>query len=278
MIALAIAFPAISPTIVSIGGLHLRWYGVMYVIAFVLGSWIAATLLARYQRVRGLNQKGLEDLLFWVILGVIAGGRVGYILFYNLPYYLQNPLELLAVWKGGMSFHGGLIGVAIAGWLFVRKHKLSLLEVGDLLAVPSALGLMFGRIGNFINAELVGRPASPDLPWAMYFPNDLVARHPVQLYSAGKDLLLFALLLVLYRRVERRGVVLGALFLGYGILRTTVELFREPDAHIGFIGSVTLGQLLSLPLIVLGAWMLWDAWKRGRAADGPSNSSTLKSL
>lgn len=259
-----LVFPYIDPTIVRIGGLSVRWYGLMYVLAFVLGSWLLGVLVRRYRRI-ALTPTLIGDLVFWVTIGVILGGRIGYVLFYNLPYYLGHPLSTLAIWEGGMSFHGGLIGVAVAGSLFSRKYRLSLLPIGDLLAVPSALGLAFGRVGNFLNAELVGRPT--DLPWGMLFPGELTPRHPSQLYAVAKDLLLFVALWQVYRRSKVDGTTIFSLLLLYGCLRFLVEFTREPDVQIGYIGPFTLGQLLCIPMVLIGGGgLIWLRPKRGTRA------------
>ena len=250
---MALVFPTIDPVLVSVGGFSVRWYGLMYIAAFLIGHALLRRLVQTVHRIR-MTDDQLGELVSTTVLGVILGGRLGYVLFYNLPYYIEHPLEIVAVWNGGMSFHGGLIGVALVGTWFIRKYHLSLLALGDLMVGPSALGLMFGRIGNFINAELPGRPT--DLPWGMYFPGELVARHPSQLYAAGKDLFLFLLLWVVYHRAKRDGTTLGVFLAGYGLLRFLVEFTREPDVQVGFIGPFTEGQLLSIPLMLLGAWLL----------------------
>jgi len=262
---LALAFPAIDPVAIEIGPLQIRWYALAYLAGLLLGWWLARRLVR--QPGWKLTPELVDDLLFYVTLGVILGGRLGYVLFYNLPYYAQNPLQILFVWRGGMSFHGGLIGVLLAALWFCRKHRLAFIEVGDLLAAVAPLGLLFGRIANFINGELWGRPS--DLPWAVVFPRaGPEPRHPSQLYEAALEGLLLFLLLQLFawrpRVREREGLLSGLFLTGYAIARIAVEFFREPDPQLGYLfGFVTMGQLLSLPLLFGGLWLL--RWGRRRA-------------
>jgi phosphatidylglycerol:prolipoprotein diacylglycerol transferase len=234
-----------------------------------LAAFIAVILLGRRRIATrpdlGWNNKALDDLLFWGVLGVVLGGRLGQVLFYEPGYYLAHPGEIIAIWKGGMSFHGGLIGVLIALWAFGRNTGRSFLQVGDFVAPLVPLGLAFGRIGNFINAELWGRAAPPDLPWAMVFPHvDQIPRHPSQLYQAGLEgLLLFVLLWAYSARPRPVGAVSGAFLIGYGVLRFVAEYFREPDAGIfGHSYLVSMGQWLSLPMVVIGLWLLLRARSR----------------
>lgn len=251
--------PQIDPIALEIGPLALRWYGLMYVLAFA-----AFYLLGRLRMTRrpetGWTPRELDDLMLWGVLGVVVGGRLGQVLFYEPGYYLANPAEIIAVWRGGMSFHGGLIGVLLVMLWHARRNGRRFLEVGDFVAPLVPLGLMFGRIGNFINAELWGRPADPGLPWAMIFPHvDDLPRHPSQLYQAGLEgLLLFVILWLYTRRPRPVGAASGAFLLGYGILRSVGELFRTPDAGIfGFTWGVSMGQWLSLPMIAIGLVLLY---------------------
>lgn len=254
-----LAYPHIDPIIVHLGPLQVRWYGLMYVLGFI-ASW----LLVRHQiRRHNLTQldRHFENLNLTLILSLVAGGRLGYVLFYNLPYYLANPLEIPATWQGGMSFHGALIGMVLGGLLFCRATKLPFWQSADVYFVTTPIGIGLGRIGNFLNGELYGRVS--DLPWAMVFPaGGPLPRHPSQLYEAGLEgVLLFALLWTIQGRYWRRGWPAGtmtALFLiGYGICRVVVELFRQPDAQIGFVvGSLTMGQLLSSAMIAAGVVIL----------------------
>jgi phosphatidylglycerol:prolipoprotein diacylglycerol transferase len=246
-----ITFPEIDPVIFRIGPLSVRWYGLMYLLGFG-----AAYLLIRHlSRLRNLDlsRDGVSDLLFYGVLGVVLGGRLGYVLFYNPLQYLSRPLEVFAVWQGGMSFHGGLLGVVIAVVFFCRRRKLPILLTGDILATSATIGLGLGRIGNFINGELWGR--TTDLPWGMIFPGGgPLPRHPSQLYEAALEgLLLFVILYFMHRRRVAEGVPFFCFFIGYGLFRFLIEFVRQPDAHLGFLwGGATMGQLLSLPMILFG--------------------------
>jgi phosphatidylglycerol:prolipoprotein diacylglycerol transferase len=246
-----LTYPVIDPVIVHIGPLAIRWYGMMYLLGFV-GGWLVIRHLARLRSLP-LAAEELSDLLFYCVFGVILGGRLGYVLFYNAAYYLHHPLEVFAVWEGGMSFHGGLLGVVVATLLYCRRRKIAILPVGDVLVTASTLGLGLGRVGNFINAELWGRVT--DVPWGMVFPGaGPEPRHPSQLYEALLEgPVLFAVLWVLHRRRAAGGVPFFVFFLLYGLFRFGVEFFRQPDAHLGFLwGGATMGQLLCLPMIVFG--------------------------
>ncbi len=244
-------FPQIDPVIFRVGPLAIRWYGMMY----LLGFGAAYKLITHLSRLRNLalSKEGVSDLLFYAVLGVVLGGRLGYVLFYNLPQYLARPLEIFAVWQGGMSFHGGLLGVVVATILFCWRRKLPILLVGDILVTSSTIGLGLGRIGNFINGELWGR--TTDLPWGMVFPGGgPLPRHPSQLYEAFLEgLVLFLILYLLHRRNAAEGVPFFSFFIGYGLFRFLVEFVRQPDAQLGFLwGGATMGQLLSLPMILFG--------------------------
>ena len=203
-----------------------------------------------------------DDFLVWATLGVVLGGRIGYVLFYKPLYYLANPSEIFMVWQGGMSFHGGALGVILAVILFARRNRLNLFSIGDTVCTVVPIGLFFGRIANFINGELFGRPAPEDLPWGVIFPGGgPIPRHPSQLYEAGLEgLLLLVVLHLLWRKPALRlrpGFLSGAFFAGYGIARIVSEFFRQPDAHLGFLwGGATMGQLLSLPLLMFGAILM----------------------
>ena len=257
-----ISYPALDPVAFSLGPLHFRWYGFMYLLGFA-----SAWLLARV-RIRQGGQPGpgrrpwtneeFDDLATWIFLGVIAGARVGYVLFYDLFILLEDPLELFRIWNGGMSFHGGLLGVLLAFWCFARKSRRSFLEISDFIAPLIPPGLFFGRIGNFINAEHWGTPSN--LPWAMIFPGaGLLPRHPSQLYEAALEgIVLFTILWVASSRKQGRGLVSGLFALLYGVFRCVMELVREPDTHIGYLAFnwLTIGQLLSVPLILVGIWLI----------------------
>jgi len=262
---LTIPFPAIDPVLIAIGPFAIRWYALAYIVGLLLGWRYCVAIARRPPQV--IDPPLLDDFLVWVTLGVVLGGRIGYVLFYNLPYYAEHPLQALELWKGGMSFHGGTIGVVTALALFTRKHKINLLRLGDILVCAVPIGLFFGRLANFINGELYGRPA--DVPWAMVFPSDRdqLPRHPSQLYEAALEgIVLFAILFYLQRFTrarERSGLISGVFLIGYGLARTTAEFFREPDQQLGYLlGGFTMGQLLSLPLIAIGAAMIWYALQR----------------
>lgn len=255
-------FPYIDPVIFSVGPLAVRWYGLMYLFGFGF-AYLYMRRILRWRRF-DLTNDDISDMLFYGVFGVIIGGRLGYVFFYNAAYYFQHPLEIPAIWQGGMSFHGGFIGVIVALLIFGKKRKKSLLQIGDLVAAATPIGLFFGRIGNFINAELWGR--TTDLPWGVIFPGAGSApRHPSQLYEALLEgLLLFLVLLYLHRRQSVVGVVTFGFVAGYGMARLIVEFYREPDDHIGFfLGEVTMGQLLSLPMIVVGLVGIYLVRKRG---------------
>lgn len=246
-----LTFPQIDPVIIQVGPLAVRWYGLMY----LLGFGAAYLVILHLSRLRSLalNKDGVADLLFYAVLGVVLGGRLGYVLFYNPAQYLAHPLEVFAVWQGGMSFHGGLLGVICAALLFCRRRKLPVLLTGDVLVASATIGLGLGRLGNFINAELWGRVT--DLPWGMVFPGGgPLPRHPSQLYEAALEgPLLFFILYLLHRRKVPEGVTFFSFFIGYGLFRFLVEFVRQPDAHLGFLwGGATMGQLLSLPMIAFG--------------------------
>ena len=243
----------IDPVAFSFGPISVRWYGIMYLLAFLL-----AWALLRHRRL--MEKEALEDLLFHLFLGVIIGGRLGQVVFYDPGHFVQHPLEILAIWRGGMSFHGGFLGVLLAAFLWARRHQRDWLELMDMMAPVVPLGLMLGRLGNFINGELWGRIASADLPWAMIFPysGDALPRHPVQLYQAGLEgLTLFVILWIYSGKPRPRGAVSGLFLLGYGSFRFLAEFFREPDAGIfGHSYTVSMGQWLSLPMVAAGAFLL----------------------
>jgi phosphatidylglycerol:prolipoprotein diacylglycerol transferase len=250
--------PQFNPIAIEVGPLAVRWYGLMYLAGFIAFLWLGKRRAAT-QSWHGMSAQDVDDLLFYGVLGVVLGGRLGQVLFYEPGYYLTHPLEILAVWKGGMAFHGGLLGVLLAMALWARKSGRTFFQTTDFIAPLVPLGLMAGRIGNFINGELWGRVADPSLPWAMIFPQvDLLPRHPSPLYqAAGEGLLLFLVLWVYSARQRSVGAVSGVFLIGYGVLRSLAELFREPDHGIfGVSYVVSMGQWLSLPMIALGLWLL----------------------
>lgn len=246
-----IPFPNIDPVMLDLGLIKIHWYGMMYMVAFVLAYWLGQRAAAKPGS--GWTNEQVSDLLFYGFLGVILGGRLGYILFYNFGQVLQDPLYLFRIWEGGMSFHGGLIGVLLAMALFARKYQKTYLALGDFVAPLVPLGLAAGRIGNFINGELWGR--ATDVPWAMVFPSGgNIGRHPSQLYHVALEgLLLFIVIILVRQRQPATGVVGGVFLSGYGIARFTVEFFREPDAHLGVLSlGMTMGQWLCIPMILAG--------------------------
>ncbi len=250
-----LTFPNIDPIIFSIGPLAVRWYGMMYLLGFV-GGYFMMCHVSKLRKFT-IDSEMISDLLFYAVLGVVVGGRLGYTLFYNFSYYVRHPFEILYVWEGGMSFHGGLLGVALVLVFFARRNKLSLLNIGDLAVVAVPIGLGFGRIGNYINGELWGRVTTQ--PWGIVFPGaGSLPRHPSQLYEAVLEgVVLLLIIYVLHRLRVKRGVPAFVFVFFYGLFRFIVEFFRQPDAHLGFLwGGATMGQLLSLPMLIVGAFGL----------------------
>ena len=260
----AIPFPMIDPVLVEIGPIAIRWYALAYIAGILLGWRVARVLVQRSPQVATPDQ--VDEFITWVTLGVILGGRLGYVLFYRPGYYLTAPWEALAVWHGGMSFHGGALGVIVATFLFARRNGLDWVAFADRVVCVVPIGLFFGRIANFINGELWGRVT--DVPWAMVFPTGGPdPRHPSQLYQAGLEgICLFTLLMILARSEairSRPGILSGTFLVGYGVARTIGEFFRQPDAHLGFLfAGATMGQLLSLPMILVGALLILRAKPR----------------
>ena len=254
-----LVYPRIDPVALSIGPLSIHWYGLMYLLAFALFM-LLGRLHARRRPDLGWNGRHIDDLLFYGMLGVIIGGRLGEVLFFQPAYYFANPLEVVQVWKGGMSFHGGFLGVLVAMWLYARSNGRSFWQITDFVAPLVPTGLAAGRLGNFITGELWGRAASPELPWAMVFPHvDQLARHPSQLYQAlGEGLLLCIILWLYSARPRALGAVSAVFLVGYGCLRFLAEFFRTPDP--GIFGTLSLGlstaQWLCLPMIIAGVLML----------------------
>jgi phosphatidylglycerol---prolipoprotein diacylglyceryl transferase len=254
-------FPQFDPVIVQIGPFGIRWYALAYIAGLVLGWRLARHLVRLPPAVATPIQ--VDDFLTWATLGVVLGGRLGYVLFYQPQFYLTHPAMILAVWEGGMSFHGGALGVALATWWFCHRNRISILGFADRVAVCTPIGLGLGRAANFINDELWGRPAPESLPWAMIFPNDPfhLPRHPSQLYEVLLEgLVLFCVMLALSRSesIRRRfGCLTGAFLVGYACARITAEFFRQPDVYLGYlIGGATMGQLLSIPMLIAGAWLI----------------------
>src|SRR6187401_997113 len=272
---LTIAFPVFDPIALSIGPIAIRWYALAYIGGIVLG-WIYARALIKNERLWGgpapISLAQMDDFILWVTVGIIVGGRSGYVLFYNLPFFLQHPLEIFELWKGGMSFHGGFLGCVAAVMLYARKNGISILSLGDITTAVAPIGILLGRIANFINSELWGRPADSSVPWAMVFPNGgPLPRHPSQLYEAGLEgILLFTILAVMIRMgaLKRPGLILGSFITIYALARITSEFFREPDPQLGFLwGGLTMGMLLSVPLFLYGVGQIaYSLRKPARAA------------
>ncbi len=266
---LLIDFPVFNPVAIAIGPIVIRWYALAYICGIVLG-WIYARSLLKNERLWGgpapISLVQLDDFILWVTIGIILGGRTGYVLFYNFPFFIQHPAEILELWKGGMSFHGGFMGCVVAVIWFCRRNNLPILSLGDITTAVGPIGLFLGRIANFINSELWGRPADPSLPWAMIFPNGgPLPRHPSQLYEAGMEgILLFTVLAVMIRfgALKRPGLVLGSFIAIYGLARITGECFREPDPQLGFLwGGLTMGMLLSVPMVIAGVIIIVCSWR-----------------
>lgn len=259
-------FPSIDPVAFSLGPVAIRWYALAYLAGFVLG-WRLCMRLVRTRTTPPLPQN-YDDFLTWAVIGTVLGGRLGYILFYNLPHYFEHPLDALMVWHGGMAFHGGMMGVILAAIIYTRKHKLAFWQFADPLAAVAPIGLFFGRLANFVNGELFGRVT--DSPLGMVFPNggDL-PRHPSQIYQAGLEgLILFVVLMFLVKKSDwqnRPGLLSGVFLTGYSLARITGELFRQPDPQLGFLfAGATMGQLLSLPMIGVGVWLVWRTQTGGK--------------
>ena len=263
-----IPFPAINPVLISIGPFSVRWYALAYIVGIIAG-WFYARAIISSERLWGatapLTVTDFDDFVIWITLGIILGGRIGYVLFYNFAHFAADPIEILELWNGGMSFHGGVLGCTAAIVLFASRRKIPVLSLGDVTAAVAPIGLFLGRIANFINGELWGRPT--DVPWAMVFPRGgPLPRHPSQLYEAALEgVLLFIVLALLVRfgALKRPGVVTGVFAIGYGTARITCEFFREPDVQLGFLwGGLTMGMLLSLPLMLAGIILMVAAMRK----------------
>ena len=271
----AIPFPALDPVAIAIGPLAIRWYALAYIAGLLIGWRYCLYLAERPPRIVGRGD--VDDFLVWATLGVVLGGRVGYVLFYQPGYYALHPIEALYLWHGGMSFHGGALGVTTAIFLFTRARKTPIFAFSDIICAAIPIGLFFGRIANFINGELFGRPT--DVPWAMVFPGGgPVPRHPSQLYEAFcEGLLLFLVLFAAERSGARRypGIVTGLFLAGYAVARMSGELFRQPDVQLGYlIFGTTMGQLLSIPVLIAGVVLIWWARRQPPIAPGAPDAAT----
>lgn len=239
----------INPTLFSLGPLEVRYYGLVYVIGFLLALFWLPRLAKRYN-LKNVNQKFIDDFIFWAIIGALVGGRLFHIIFYDLSYYLQNPLQMIMIWKGGISFHGSFLGVIIASIILCKLKKVHFFDLADISVLPFSLMLFFGRIANFINSELVGKASS--LPWCVIFPNVMGCRHPSQIYEAVKNLIIFGILLFLIRKKWKQGLIFWSFVTSYGFLRFIVEFWKDMPIYAG----LTMGQWLSLPMIILGVVFL----------------------
>jgi len=266
-------FPAVNPVLISIGPLAVRWYALAYIVGIIAG-WVYARAIISSPKLWGgpapLGLVDFDDFVIWITLGIILGGRAGYVLFYNFAHFAAHPIEIAELWNGGMSFHGGLLGCLAAIVLFAVRRGIPVLSLGDVVAAVAPIGLFLGRIANFINGELWGRPT--DVPWAMVFPNGgPIPRHPSQLYEAAiEGIVLFVIVTILLRTgaLRRPGLLAGAFALGYGVARIVCELFREPDAQLGFLwGGLTMGMLLSVPVILGGLAILIFVFSRAPAPE-----------
>ena len=277
---LALPFPMIDPVLFSVGPFAIRWYALAYVGGLIGAWWMARRVAAAKEYWGGVSPmtpEHIDDLIVWAALGVVLGGRLGYVLFYNPAYYAAHPAEILVLWRGGMSFHGGFLGTILALLLFARSRGIPMLSMLDAAAIVTPIGLFLGRIANFINSELWGRVT--DVPWAFVFPNgDLLPRHASQLYEGALEgIVLFSILVVMWRKgaLKYPGMIGGMFVGGYGIARIVSEFFREPDAHIGFLtGGLTMGMLLSIPMLAVGFGASWIARQRGAVTfDAPKKTN-----
>lgn len=270
----ALAFPNIDPIIFSIGPLAVHWYGLGYIVGILFAWWYGKLLLSRNTLWKDnqppMKPVVLDDFVFWAAIGIVVGGRLGYVLFYNLSFYIQNPLDIIAIWDGGMSFHGGIIGTTLAMYLYAKSRAISVWSMFDTIAAGVPIGLGLVRIANFINSELWGR--TTDVAWAFYFPNGgPLPRHPSQLYEAFLEgFVLFFVLFILiwvFKKLKKPGFIAGAFVAGYGLSRIAVEFFREPDAQIGYLAGnwLTMGMVLSTPMVLLGIWAMLRACRTTNA-------------
>lgn len=252
-------FIGIDPVALQLGPIAIHWYGISYVVGIILGYYYAKWLIKRNKL--PISAAMFDDLLTYIIIGIIAGGRLGYVLFYDPLSYLANPLDIFKTYMGGMSFHGGITGVIISIVVFCRKYHQDFVAFCDLISIVTPIGLMLGRIANFINGELYGRPT--DMPWGIIFPGEHIARHPSQLYEAfSEGMILLILMYFISSKIHIRTYCTAVFLIGYSIARISCECFREPDAHIGYIYEVTMGQILSLPMLIFGLGLLLRIYKQ----------------
>jgi phosphatidylglycerol:prolipoprotein diacylglycerol transferase len=264
---MALQHPNMDPIAFSLGPIHVHWYGIMYLVAFMQFLWLGRLRIKQpHIAAAGWKVDDLDDMLFYGVLGVVLGGRLGEVILYQPAYYFANPLEIFAIWKGGMSFHGGFVGVLVAMYFWGRKRERQLMEIMDFIAPLVPLGYAAGRIGNFINHELPGRAADPKLPWAMWWPGINYPVHPSPIYQALVDGVLLFIVLWLYARVPRPRLAVSGMFsLGYGCARCFTEFFRGPDYEVSFAGiTLSAGQLWSLPMIALGIVLLVVAYRKNK--------------
>src|SRR6202166_1769776 len=276
---LLIAFPVSGPVAIALGPIAIRWYALAYIGGIVLG-WLYARALLKNEKLWGgpapITLAQMDDFILWVTIGIIVGARPVYVLFYNPAFFVQHPAEILELWKGGMSFHGGFLGCVAAVILFCRTNNLPILSLGDIITGVAPIGLFLWRLANFINSEWGGRPADASVPWAMVFPNGgPLPRHPSQLYEAALEgIVLFTILALMIRMgaLKRPGLILGSFIAIYGIARIIGEFFREPDPQLGFLwGGLTMGMLLSVPMVIAGAILIVVAWRRKTTKQMPNS-------
>ena len=252
-------YHSIDPVLFRIGPLEVRYYGIIYVLGFIIAYFMIQHLARK--REMGLSKDDLSDLIFYELIGVVIGARLFYVVFYNMAYYLQKPLEVFAVWHGGLSFHGGLAGAIVAAYWFSRKKKFDLLALADIVVIPAALALALGRIGNFLNGELVGRVTN--VPWAVQFQGYEGFRHPSQLYESAKNFIIFGVLWYLKEKKLPKGMLFWTFTLLYSVLRFFIEFVREPDSQLGFIVfNLTMGQLLNIAMLIVALFFMFNLYKK----------------
>lgn len=248
----------INPVLLELGPFEIRYYGLIFVLGFIIAYFLLIHLAKK--RELNLNREDIADFFLYLIVGIILGSRIFYVILYNLPYYLANPLEIIAIWHGGLSFHGGLIGAVIAGFYFCKRKKIDFYEIADIIVIPLALGLALGRLGNFINGELYGRITN--IPWAVKFPDAPGFRHPSQIYESFKNLLIFFTLWTIKDKKFPKGFLFWLFVIMYSALRFIIEFFRQPDEQLGFIIGLTMGQILSIVMFFVGLVFMYKIYKK----------------